>query len=1174
MDLRRTLRIVHLSDLHIGKEPKSAWRKRRVLGEAWTRNLQDIAADGPVDLVCFTGDLAQSGQAGQYTEATAFVDEVLSILKVPKTRFFCVPGNHDVDRKIEEPAWKEMRQGTWEINPQVYSRWMADAAKPPRGFDADWPDAVVARQAAYRQWLVSYGRECLLPSKDRHARLGYRVTLDLGLEAPLHIVGLDSAWLAGDDHDNGNLRLTDEQVGRLLTENGAPLPGWSIALVHHPLTDLADGREAQRLLTEYGVSLLLHGHLHDPEIFRWITPATSLHVSAAGSLYEHDRYPNSLQVLDLHLPERQPVEPRRLWARTWSARGHWHNDDSLYPGSVAGKLALVAVTEPDTPFTPGEFIGREAELDQLRRALLPEYGRPTRPTVLCCSIEGMAGVGKTRLAEHFIQAYWLPALGLPADADPASAHLRLTLDPLASTPPTAKVLGQQLADRLRNTGPPGTLWSRLVASLTAGPHGQPWLLLIENVDSEGQARAVGELVNHLPGCPILVTARFQKLGGTDWVRVPVAPMSARDARDLLLSETRGQDGHPLTPDEANDLAQRLGRLPLALHIAASHLNLGLTPKAFLAELSQAGLDLPPASPGDPRLSADRARAIVHSSFELSWRHWCTGQGGNPAWQQALVALAHGPIGPTGLWLSVAITALDEDTYPAFAVAAARLSLLQYAPASRHSQLHPLIAEFLRARPVPEASVVRDRMSGWFMPRLPKTGDAAQGTAWREILAESDALGHWLSVLPLADGLSAEHIGQDFAVSVGPFGFWQRFCERLITEVPDAPEHLSSLYWTLSQVTRQGGDPVRSIQAAETKAGIDRQRGDEREFALARGVVADVLQARGHLDEALRIRRDDVLPVFDKLGDMRERAVTLGQIADVLQVRGQLDEALRIRREEILPVFDQLGDVRERAVTMGKIADVLQARGQLDEALRIRREEELPVYDQVGDARARAVTKGQIADVHQARGQFAEALRIRRDEVLPVLEQLGDVRERAVTLGKIADLLHAREQLDEALRIRRDEVLPVFEQLGDVRERAVTMGRIADVLQARGQHDEALRIRREEELPVYDKLGEVGARAVTMGKIAAMLQARGQLDEAMRIRREEELPVYSQLGDVGALLVGRTNLAIGLAIRGLGKDKPEIMALLRCAYADALRMDLPEAGQIAIIFNNIFHISIN
>src|SRR5258705_4833398 len=49
------------------------------------------------------------------------------------------------------------------------------------------------------------------------------------------------------------------------------------------------------------------------------------------------------------------------------------------------------------------------------------------------------------------------------------------------------------------------------------------------------------------------------------------------------------------------------------------------------------------------------------------------------------------------------------------------------------------------------------------------------------------------------------------------------------------------------------------------------------------------------------------PLFGSLGDVRSRAVTLGKIADVLAGRGETDEALRIRREEELPVFERLGD---------------------------------------------------------------------------------------------------------------------------------------------------------------------------------------------------------------------------------------------------------------------------
>jgi tetratricopeptide (TPR) repeat protein len=327
-----------------------------------------------------------------------------------------------------------------------------------------------------------------------------------------------------------------------------------------------------------------------------------------------------------------------------------------------------------------------------------------------------------------------------------------------------------------------------------------------------------------------------------------------------------------------------------------------------------------------------------------------------------------------------------------------------------------------------------------------------------------------------------------------------------------------------------------------------------------GLVAelgDLLAGIGQMTEAESAYRD----AADAAPDERSRTDARGRIADMLQARGELDEALRIRREEQLPIYERLGDVRAAAVTKGKIADVLQARGELDEALRIRREEALPVYERLGDVREAAITKGKIADVLQARGELDEALRIRREEALPIYERLGDVREAAMTKGQIADVLQARGELDEALRIWREEQLPVYERLGDVRSAAVARGKIADVLQARGELDEALRIRREEELPIYERLGDVREAAVTKGKIADVLQARGELDEALRIRREEALPVYERLGGVRELLVERANQATLHLIRNREGDRQEANRLLRLALAEARRLRLPEEQQI-------------
>jgi tetratricopeptide (TPR) repeat protein len=183
---------------------------------------------------------------------------------------------------------------------------------------------------------------------------------------------------------------------------------------------------------------------------------------------------------------------------------------------------------------------------------------------------------------------------------------------------------------------------------------------------------------------------------------------------------------------------------------------------------------------------------------------------------------------------------------------------------------------------------------------------------------------------------------------------------------------------------------------------------------------------------------------------RDRAAAFGRIADIFQARGGLDEALRIRQEE-LPVYERIGDIRGRAITLGKIADILQARGDLEEALRIRREEELPVYERIGSIRERAITLGKIAEILQAQGDFDEALRIQQQEALPVYERIGDIRGRAITLGQIADILQARGDLDEALRIWRNEEIPVYEKAGSAEDLVAAQTIVGRALLARGRH---------------------------------------------------------------------------------------------------------------------------
>ncbi|MGW2787291.1 CHAT domain-containing protein, partial [Streptomyces populi] len=258
-----------------------------------------------------------------------------------------------------------------------------------------------------------------------------------------------------------------------------------------------------------------------------------------------------------------------------------------------------------------------------------------------------------------------------------------------------------------------------------------------------------------------------------------------------------------------------------------------------------------------------------------------------------------------------------------------------------------------------------------------------------------------------------------------------------------PDHAAVLYDHASRlITRGEVDQAESLLHQARQLFTD--AGDTHSVAVTWGKTADILEQRGEVDEALRIRREVELAVYERSGDTRSAAVTWGKIADILEQRGEVDEALRIRRDVTLPVYERSGDTRSAAVTWGKIADILQQRGEVDEALRIRREVELAVYERIGDTRSAAVTWAKIADILQQQGEVDEALRIHRKVTLPVYERIGDTREVAVAWGRIADILQQRGEVEEALRIRRDVTLPVYERIGDTRSASATWGKIADI----------------------------------------------------------------------------------------------------------------------------------
>lgn len=553
--------ILHLSDLHerAGRE-KERWRRRRVLGDNFLAHLDELQAEGAIDLVCFTGDLADWGLPAEYDDAGDFLATVLDRLRLPRERLFLVPGNHDIARKQSADSWALLRDSLARYDDLQISRWLRGGHTPP-GLADEHREALFLRQQAFRDFLVKFGLAAQHPERSPHGRLGYRSTLRLpGRPFDLHVIGLDSAWFSGDNSDAGKLRLTDDQVMLLCSRDGEKLPGYRLALIHHPLTDLADGSPCRRKLAEH-TDLLLRGHLHEPEPERWADPERRLIQCAAGCLYEGERadaYPNACQIIRVSVDDAGRPLGYSLRFRAFSPRGgHWHDDNSLYRSAHDGRLELLPDGQIRGPFLVpvpenAYFTGREQILSQVETSLSTH---PVAAVIQPQALSGLGGIGKTQIAVAYAYRHrvrYRAVLWVRGDSE---AALRSSFADLAVQ------LNLPVAADTRSL-------DDSVAAARRWLETQPgWLLIVDGADHPD---VLARLLPRNGRGHVLLTSRahdFQKLGMVCPLEVGVLPLS--DAVEFLLKRTGRAEINAGERAAAEVLAKELDGLPLALEQAAA-----------------------------------------------------------------------------------------------------------------------------------------------------------------------------------------------------------------------------------------------------------------------------------------------------------------------------------------------------------------------------------------------------------------------------------------------------------------------------------------------------------------------------------------------------------------------------------------------------------------------------
>lgn len=337
--VNKAIRILHFSDLHLDKD--SLRDQRVVLGSLFTDIKNSTAAQGPYDLVFFTGDLLAKGG---YSEASIqmaideFIVPLLEATQVEPKQLILVPGNHDLNLK-QQSSLLASAQKTLQSDDQV-ARYLHDAINSAINTGFEGFNSLVEKLGG-RESSVLY---------NNHYR-AYILNIH-GLK--VGVAAFNSAWHATgaiNDGDYGRLRIGRKQTDELVEA----LKGTDVrlALAHHP-TDWLVPKESQAIRRQLLLHFdgFFHGHNHDPDVTFSVGSSSNFFASNAGCLYQNRDYFNGYCSIDYSHREhrwkvrgREYVEARQAFDVATRVGPNGEAEFTRLPDKGDGQIAVLPSEE-------------------------------------------------------------------------------------------------------------------------------------------------------------------------------------------------------------------------------------------------------------------------------------------------------------------------------------------------------------------------------------------------------------------------------------------------------------------------------------------------------------------------------------------------------------------------------------------------------------------------------------------------------------------------------------------------------------------------------------------------------------------------------------------------------------------------------------------------------------
>ncbi len=684
-------------------------------------------------------------------------------------------------------------------------------------------------------------------------------------------------------------------------------------------------------------------------------------------------------------------------------------------------------------------------------------------SAVCIVAQGMGGIGKTMLAQHYVASHArvrFPAGAVWIDAENLSRDLPYAarcFGWIEQRDPTLEEANRYLSQEL---------------------HRKHALVIVDNVDPTLID------VRALPfpgGCTrTLLTSRHITLARTlaqglqiESVPLELSLWSLRRCRAYLRQVALELAREP--DEELDALSEFVGCLPLALQLIANQPvhDRGISAADLLRQLQAEPIDTLERFVGT---AGGLTRGVVQT-FVASLNALGAGE------RQALRALAVCASG-TRTEIVAAVARLDNKVARTALNRLTSASLAQHveqaaAPWALHDVIRALVCEQAKAQG--ELVPLEAAHQRWVEQHIDQYAEptrfaeleagVAEGIVCvRRLLGAGRAREASELFLPLCDHLRRR--GEyPKALRVA----W-RFVDSNDDELVQAPwlGNLGLCYQALGEVQKAIDLHQRAFALNERLGVIAGQASDLGHLGSCYQVLGNLSTAIGFLKPAVELS--------EKLGLQEDLAVQLGNLGVCYHMQGNIPKAIELL-ERALALNEQLRRVDGQASALDNLGLCYHTPGHIPRAIELHKRA-LKLSKTFGDVQRQAAALGNLGVCHQILNDIPKALELHKC-ALKLNERLNRLEGQAIALGNIGNCYQTLGDLPTAIGFL-EQALALFTQLGQLEGQANQLGNLGTIYAAQGRFVEA-RADLERSLKLFLEIG-LGDAHPSVGSVRNKLKA--------------------------------------------------------------------------------------